>query len=99
MFRRVLVLVSGELTRLKELLLSYNRIQRVPEELGGCESLERLELSMNWDLSELPDQVEVKTEDNQKTTVLKIKPRFRSNFMKIRLQEYERDLKIREVTH
>ena len=47
----------GQLTRLKELLLSYNRIESVPEELSGCESLERLELAMNRDLSELPDQV------------------------------------------
>lgn len=53
----VLVLVSGMLTRLRELLLSYNRVQVVPEELSGCESLEKLELAMNRDLDHLPDQV------------------------------------------
>lgn len=50
-------MVSGKLTRLRELLLSYNRIPFVPAELSGCESLERLELAMNRDLNELPDQV------------------------------------------
>lgn len=55
----VLVLVSGKLAQLRELLLSYNRIQFVPEELSGCESLERLDLAMNRDLKELPDQVSV----------------------------------------
>lgn len=53
----LLVLVSGALARLRELLLSYNRIQFVPEELSCCESLERLELAMNRDLKQLPDQV------------------------------------------
>lgn len=52
-----LVLASGALARLRELLLSYNRIQFVPEELSCCESLERLELAMNRDLKQLPDQV------------------------------------------
>lgn len=55
----VLVLVSGALTRLRELLLSYNRVQLVPAELSGCESLERLELAMNRDLNQLPDQVQI----------------------------------------
>lgn len=52
-----LVLVSGKLTQLKELLLSYNRIQLVPEELCCCQSLERLELAMNRSLDQLPNQV------------------------------------------
>ena len=38
-------------------MLSYNRVQVVPEELSGCESLERLELAMNRELDHLPDQV------------------------------------------
>lgn len=54
----VLVLISGKLIRLRELLLSYNRVQFVPEELSCCESLERLELAMNRDLNQLPDQVQ-----------------------------------------
>lgn len=53
----VLILVPGSLVRLRELLLSYNRLQCVPEELSGCESLERLELARNEDLDQLPDQV------------------------------------------
>lgn len=57
-----LVLVSGSLVRLQELLLSYNRLQCVPEELSGCESLERLELAMNRGLNQLPDQVGISCE-------------------------------------
>lgn len=37
--------------------MSYNRLNCVPEELCSCESLERLELAMNRDLDELPQQV------------------------------------------
>ncbi|XP_017334039.1 leucine-rich repeat-containing protein 39 [Ictalurus punctatus] len=46
----------GKLTHLRELLVSYNRLNCVPEELCSCESLERLELAMNRDLDELPQQ-------------------------------------------
>lgn len=38
-------------------MLSYNRVDSVPEELGNCESLEKLELAKNQDLDELPEQV------------------------------------------
>ncbi|KAM9461265.1 leucine-rich repeat-containing protein 39 [Clarias gariepinus] len=47
----------GKLTRLRELLVSYNRLNCVPEELCSCECLERLELAMNQDLDELPQQL------------------------------------------
>ncbi|XP_066502980.1 leucine-rich repeat-containing protein 39 [Hoplias malabaricus] len=47
----------GKLTRLRELLMSYNRLSWVPEELCSCESLEKLELAMNSDLDELPEQL------------------------------------------
>lgn len=53
------LLLPGKLSQLKELLLSYNRIQLVPEELSCCQSLERLELAMNQNLEQLPDQVRV----------------------------------------
>lgn len=52
------ILSSGSLTRLRELLVSYNRLSGVPEELGCCESLQKLELAMNSDLDELPEQVQ-----------------------------------------
>lgn len=54
------VVAPGSLLRLQELLLNYNRLQWVPEELGGCESLERLELAGNQDIDQLPDQVRMK---------------------------------------
>ncbi|KAF4083127.1 hypothetical protein AMELA_G00136380 [Ameiurus melas] len=46
----------GKLIHLRELLVSYNRLKCVPEELCSCASLERVELAMNWDLDELPQQ-------------------------------------------
>lgn len=52
-----MVCSPGKLTHLRELLVSYNRLNCVPEELCSCESLERLELAMNRDLDELPQQV------------------------------------------
>lgn len=66
----LLVLVSGMLTNLRELLLSYNRIQKVPEQLGCCQSLQRLELAMNRDLEQLPDQVRPKPEPGQTRLLL-----------------------------
>lgn len=53
----VMIFSSGKLTRLRELLVSYNRLNCIPEELCSCECLERLELAMNRDLDELPQQV------------------------------------------
>lgn len=47
----------GKLTELKELNVSYNRLSRVPPELGNCENLKRLELTGNLNLSELPFEV------------------------------------------
>ncbi|XP_035021219.1 leucine-rich repeat-containing protein 2 isoform X3 [Hippoglossus stenolepis] len=46
--------LSGKLTGLRELNVSYNRLSKVPPELGHCENLERLELAGNYNLSELP---------------------------------------------
>lgn len=51
-----LSLSSGKLGQLRELNVSYNRLSRVPPELGDCGSLERLELTGNH-LAELPFEV------------------------------------------
>lgn len=51
-----LPLSSGKLSQLRELNVSYNRLTRVPPELGDCENLERLELTGNH-LAELPFEV------------------------------------------
>lgn len=53
-------LSSGKLTELRELNVSYNRLSRVPPELGNCENLERLELTGNHNLFELPFEVRQK---------------------------------------
>lgn len=47
---------AGKLVALKELNVSYNRLSRVPPELGTCTGLQRLELSGNH-LCELPFEV------------------------------------------
>lgn len=47
---------TGKLVALKELNVSYNRLCRVPPELGNCEDLQRLELTGNH-LCELPFEV------------------------------------------
>ncbi|KAF1388993.1 hypothetical protein PFLUV_G00068810 [Perca fluviatilis] len=44
----------GKLTCLRKLNASYNRLSKVPPELGNCENLERLELTGNHNLSQLP---------------------------------------------
>lgn len=47
----------GKLTKLRELNVSYNRLSEIPPELGDCENLERLELTSNLNLMELPFEV------------------------------------------
>lgn len=44
----------GKLTKLKELNASYNKLSEIPPELADCENLERLELTSNHNLMELP---------------------------------------------
>ncbi|XP_031426945.1 leucine-rich repeat-containing protein 2 isoform X2 [Clupea harengus] len=44
----------GKLTQLRELNASYNKLSTIPPELGDCENLERLELTSNVNLMELP---------------------------------------------
>lgn len=48
--------LSGKLKQLRELNVSYNRLTRVPPELGDCENLEKLELTGNH-LAQLPFEV------------------------------------------
>lgn len=47
----------GLLTKLQELILSYNKIKTVPRELSHCASLEKLELAVNRDICDLPQEV------------------------------------------
>ena len=47
----------GKLTQLRELNVNYNKLSSVPPELGECENLERLELTGNLNLRELPFEV------------------------------------------
>lgn len=37
--------------------MSFNRLKAVPPELGDCENLQRLDLSGNLELAELPFEV------------------------------------------
>ncbi|XP_035293949.1 leucine-rich repeat-containing protein 39 isoform X1, partial [Cricetulus griseus] len=55
--RGLLIAGFGLLTRLQELILSYNKIKTVPKELSNCASLEKLELAVNRDISDLPPEV------------------------------------------
>lgn len=49
--------LTGKLTKLKELNVSFNKLKSIPPELGNCESLESLNLSNNLELAELPFEV------------------------------------------
>lgn len=49
--------MTGCLKNLKELNVSFNRLKTVPPELGNCENLEKLDLSGNLELMELPFEV------------------------------------------
>lgn len=50
-------LSTGKLANLKELNVSYNKLSSIPPELGDCENLEKLELTANFNLTELPFEV------------------------------------------
>ena len=65
----LIVLIAGKLARLRELLVSYNRVQSLPKELGCCENLEKLDLAMNRDLDELPTEVPVSVTNSTKTFI------------------------------
>ncbi|XP_016115263.1 leucine-rich repeat-containing protein 2 [Sinocyclocheilus grahami] len=43
-----------KLINLKELRVNYNKLLSIPPELGECENLERLEMTANGNLAELP---------------------------------------------
>ncbi|KAK3539768.1 hypothetical protein QTP70_013202 [Hemibagrus guttatus] len=45
---------TRKLANLKELNVSYNKLSSIPPELGDCENLEKLELTANVNLTELP---------------------------------------------
>ncbi|XP_055498351.1 leucine-rich repeat-containing protein 39 isoform X2 [Leucoraja erinacea] len=49
--------LEGQLTKLQELYVSYNRLQQIPHELAGCKNLEKLDLAVNRDLCDLPEQL------------------------------------------
>ncbi|KAI7798284.1 putative leucine-rich repeat-containing protein 2, partial [Triplophysa rosa] len=44
----------GKLISLRELNVNYNKLSNIPPELGDCENLERLEMTANFKLEELP---------------------------------------------
>ncbi len=48
---------TGKLINLKELNVNYNKLLCIPPELGECENLERLEMTANRNLAELPFEV------------------------------------------
>lgn len=49
--------ITGKLISLRELNVSYNKLSSIPPELGDCENLERLEMTANFNLEELPFEV------------------------------------------
>ncbi len=48
---------TGKLINLRELNVNYNKLLSIPPELGDCENLERLEMTANRNLTELPFEV------------------------------------------
>ncbi len=48
---------TGKLINLRELNVNYNKLLSIPPELGECENLERLEMTANRNLTELPFEV------------------------------------------
>lgn len=52
--------ITGKLINLRELNISYNKLSSIPPELGDCENLERLEMTANFNLEELPFEVKKK---------------------------------------
>ncbi|XP_018428660.1 PREDICTED: leucine-rich repeat-containing protein 2-like [Nanorana parkeri] len=51
----------------KELNVSFNNLKEIPPELGDCENLEKLDVSGNLELTELPFEIiEYATEDHGK---------------------------------
>lgn len=49
--------LTGCLKNLKVLNVSFNNLKSVPPELGDCENLEKLDLSGNMEITELPFEV------------------------------------------
>lgn len=49
--------LTGCLKNLKVLNVSFNHLKSVPPEIGDCENLEKLDLSGNMEITELPFEV------------------------------------------
>jgi len=49
--------LTGCLKNLKVLNVSFNNLKSVPPEVGDCENLEKLDLSGNLEITELPFEV------------------------------------------
>ena len=75
---------SGKLTQLRELNVNYNKLSSVPPELGDCESLERLELTGNLSLRELPFEVRGMRTGWFSTSTCSYRPGFSSSTVQLR---------------